>query len=264
MPMHPKLLKTLELEAKYADEPQNLLAKTTPEPTSTHTSQEAKLAPKITTIAAKDKGNITQAELSRNFANNVNSIEQLVEALNNFEGCNLKHTSTNTVVYDGVTNADVMLIGEAPGANEDLKGIPFCGDSGQLMDVYLNTINLARDKNIFITNSVYWRPPANRKPTASEMAICLPWLEKTIALVQPKIIILIGAVAVQTILNQTIAMAKIRRRYFDYSNSYLTQPITTTALYHPSYLLRSPGQKKTCWFDLLHLEKKLYQLEIFK
>jgi DNA polymerase len=168
----------------------------------------------------------------------------------NFDGCQLKKTATKTVFSDGNQQADIMFIGEAPGANEDIQGIPFCGDSGKLLDNMLLSIGLNRT-NIYISNSIFWRPPGNRRPTPDEIAICLPFVEKHIALVNPKLLILVGSTAVSAVMNINDPMSKMRNRFFSYNNNYLSKPIDIAAIFHPSYLLRQPSQKKLAWQDLL-------------
>jgi len=150
-------------------------------------------------------------------------------------------------------DASVMFIGEAPGAEEDAKGIPFCGASGKLMDQIFAHVGLSRDKNIYITNTIFWRPPGNRKPTPEELAMCEPFVEKHIALIRPKLIVLVGGTAVASILGITQGITKIRGKFFDYKNGYLDYSIKAVPIFHPSYLLRSPGQKRYAWIDALQI-----------
>jgi uracil-DNA glycosylase family 4 len=184
------------------------------------------------------------------------TIEELEEMVRNFNGCSLKKTANKTVFCDGNNQAKVMLIGEAPGANEDIEGIPFCGDSGKLLDSMLKFIGLTR-KNFYITNSIFWRPPGNRKPTPEEIKICRPFVEKHIALVNPDLIILVGATAVASVLDQNTPMAKMRQQFHKYTNKYTQKEINTTAIFHPSFLLRQPSQKKQMWEDLLVIQEFL-------
>jgi DNA polymerase len=200
-------------------------------------------------------------EQSRNLADSALDLAQLKEMVLNFEGCSLKKTATNTVFSDGNPNAEIMLIGEAPGSNEDLTGIPFCGDSGKLLDACFKSINYDRN-SLYITNSIFWRPPGNRKPTPDEIAMCLPFVEKHIALIKPKLLILVGSTAVVAMMNINEAMSKIRQKFFKYNNKYLSKEINCCAIFHPSYLLRQPSQKKQMWHDLLLINqfiKKDYQ-----
>jgi uracil-DNA glycosylase family 4 len=172
----------------------------------------------------------------------------------NFELCTLKHTATNTVFADGAIDAKIMIIGEAPGATEDAQGIPFCGESGKLLDNMLASIGLLRTKNFYITNTVFWRPPGNRRPTDEEIEICRPFVEEHIAIIDPELLILVGSTAVESLLGKHLQISKIRREYYQYTNKYLGRNITTTALFHPAYLLRQPMQKKTTWYDLLKIK----------
>lgn len=183
------------------------------------------------------------------------SLEDLRKIVENSECCELKKSATNTVFADGNPHADIMFIGEAPGASEDERGIPFCGQSGKLFDNIIAAIGLMREKNAYITNTVFWRPPANRKPTDEEITVCRPFVKKHIALVQPKLIIMVGSTAVESLLEINAAITKLRGVYFDYTNEYLVnRTIKATAIFHPSYLLRQPAHKKTMWFDMLRIK----------
>lgn len=192
---------------------------------------------------------------ARQLASQASTIEQLKEYLEKFDGPSIKKTANNTVFSDGNPNSSIMIIGEAPGANEDEEGIPFCGASGQLLDKILLSIGLKREKDFYITNSVFWRPPGNRKPTNEETDICLPFVEKHIALIKPKLILLVGSTAAATLLQSNETISRLRGKFYQYNNQYLSQPIPTTVIFHPSYLLRQPLQKKTVWFDLLKIKK---------
>jgi DNA polymerase len=192
-------------------------------------------------------------EYAYNLTDSCTSLAQLKDIVHNFTGCNLKKTATNTVFADGCEKAKIMLIGEAPGANEDATGVPFCGDSGKLLDAIFASIGYDRT-NLYITNSIFWRPPGNRRPSNEEIAICLPFVEKHIALIKPKLIILVGSTAVASVMNIHDSMSSVRKRFFDYKNKYLDDSIKCCAIYHPSYLMRQPSQKKNMWQDLLIIE----------
>ncbi|MBP9752342.1 MAG: uracil-DNA glycosylase [Proteobacteria bacterium] len=166
----------------------------------------------------------------------------------------------NTVFFDGVPTAPVMIIGEAPGADEDQLGKPFVGQSGQLVDKMFKTIGLSRTENLYISNIVFWRPPGNRPPTQQEIDLCLPFLEKHIALVQPKVLVLLGGVAAKTILKTDLGIVKLRGNTHMFSHKSLNNPIPVMPFYHPAYLLRSPRQKATFWHDLLLLKKILSEI----
>lgn len=201
--------------------------------------------------------NLNQAKsLALEIAEKSNSIEELKKGLLEFKSLSVCKTATNLVFGDGVVGSKVILIGEAPGEQEDLRGIPFCGSSGILLDVMLSKISLTRDKNLYITNNIWWRPPANRKPTNEELTICKPILEKYISLLDPKLIILCGSVAANNVLQNNFPISKIRDgKILDYTNSYSKQSIPAMAIFHPSYLLRNPIAKKKMWFDLLQIKE---------
>lgn len=200
---------------------------------------------------------LAAAHASRALADKCNMLEELKNAIENFDGLSIKKTASKTVFGDGQWNARIMVIGEAPGAEEDKQGIPFCGPSGKLLDKTLKSIGLERSKNIFISNTVYWRPPGNRQPSKEETAICLPFVEKMIALINPALLILSGGTATTTLLNQDVSISRLRGKFYDYTNPYLQKPIPVAVTYHPSYLMRSPGQKKQAWLDMQMIRKFL-------
>lgn len=224
-------------------------------PASSTKQTAEKPAATIVTPIATVSSPLEAAVTSRKLADACTSLDALREAISNFKELSICRTATNTVISDGQPDAEIMLIGEAPGANEDIQGIPFCGESGQLMDNLLRWVGLERSRNIYISNTVFWRPPGNRKPTPEELAVCRPFVEKHIALVKPKILLLIGGTATLSLLDTKTGITKLRGQYFDYTNPYLDEPIPATALFHPSYLLRSPMQKKSFWFDLLAIRQ---------
>lgn len=196
-------------------------------------------------------------QLSKSLADQANSLSELEDAVRDFTHLSICKTATNTVFCDGQANSDIMMIGEAPGAEEDKQGIPFCGASGKLLDQMLECIGLSRQKNFYITNTLFWRPPGNRRPTPEEINICKPFVEKHIALFKPKLIILIGGTAITSVLASKQGITKMRGKFFDYSNGYTEETTKLTALFHPSYLLRSPGQKRLAWQDLLMIDEHL-------
>jgi uracil-DNA glycosylase family 4 len=192
---------------------------------------------------------------ARSLADQCKTLEQLRQIVTNFDELSIAKTATNTVFSDGSPNASIMAIGEAPGANEDEEGIPFCGVSGKLLDQVLLSIGLNRATNLYITNSIFWRPPGNRKPTLEENAVCLPFVEKHIALLKPKLILLVGSTAASSLLESTETISRLRSKFYQYENRYLSSPIPVAVIFHPSYLLRQSLQKKTVWFDLLKIKK---------
>lgn len=201
---------------------------------------------------------ITEA---KSIVENVGTLEQLREAIDNFDGLSVKKTASNMVFSDGNPEADIMVIGEAPGRDEDIQGKPFVGVSGQLLDKIFAAIDLSRDadvpeQSIYISNILNWRPPGNRTPTESEIDIARPFIEKHISLVKPKIIVMCGAVAAKGLLKQTHSISKMRKMFHDYQTPDGYQALAM-ATYHPAYLLRTPSQKRAVWQDVLMLQEKL-------
>ncbi len=184
------------------------------------------------------------------------SVEALRRALAAFDGCALKRTATNLVFTDGDVKARVLFVGEAPGAEEDRQGLPFVGPSGRLLDKMLGSIGLDRSR-VLISNTVFWRPPGNRTPTSQETAVCMPFLERLIELVDPTILVALGGPAAKAVLSQTVGIGRLRGKWFNYSTPRLVRPIAATAMFHPAYLLRSPGQKRDTWRDLLEIKRRL-------
>jgi len=187
------------------------------------------------------------------------SLEELREVLSRFDGCALAKTATNLVFGDGSGEARVVLVGEAPGSEEDRRGLPFVGPSGQLLDRMLASIGLPRG-DVFISNTVFWRPPGNRSPSSGEVAVCMPFLERIIELIDPLILVALGGPAANALLGRGESIGKLRGRWFTYQTPRLARPVATTALFHPAYLLRTPGQKRLAWRDLLALRHKLDDL----
>lgn len=193
--------------------------------------------------------NETQSEAQR-IAGAANTIEELRAALESFDGCPLKATATHLCLYDGNPDAQIMIIGEAPGAQEDRQGKPFVGPAGQLLDRMLAAIGLDRGQ-VYITNLLFWRPPGNRNPTPGEIATCLPFLERQIEILQPKLLLLVGGMSAKTLLNRNEGILKLRGRWADYHHPRLAHPIPALPTLHPAYLLRQPAQKREAWRDLL-------------
>lgn len=192
-------------------------------------------------------------------ANNAKDLAELRKELEGFDGCNLKKMATNTVFSDGNSDSEIMIIGEAPGNQEDLQGMPFCGDSGKLLDAMFGAINITRAKNCYITNVIFWRPPGNRRPTTEELAICRPFVERHIQLMKPKVLVLVGSTAMAAILGIKDPISKIRGEFMDYAPGFLENPIKTFTIFHPSYLMRQSSKKRIAWQDMLALEKFLQE-----
>ena len=192
-------------------------------------------------------------------AGEAKDIDALREALEGFDGCPLKKTAMNLVFGDGNPEAKVVLIGEAPGADEDRQGLPFVGASGHLLDKMLGSIGLDRSQ-VFISNTVFWRPPGNRTPNSGEIAVCLPFVERIIELIDPAVLITIGGPATHSLLAQQGSVSRLRGRWFTYETPRMSHPIAATAIYHPAYLLRTPAQKRQAWGDLLGIKAKLAEI----
>ena len=185
---------------------------------------------------------------ARSIARGCASLAELEQALADFEGCPLKRTANRLCFADGDPRADLMLVGEAPGSEEDRQGKPFVGPSGKLLDRMLATIGLERAR-VWITNVIFWRPPGNRAPTAAELAVCLPFLERQIELIEPRLLLFVGGTAARALLGVEQGVTKLRGRRFLYKDrSGSTTPALVT--FHPAYLLRQPLQKKLAWRDL--------------
>lgn len=214
---------------------------------------EESTSPKIETTTTELSNSLV--EKAKLLSESCTNLEQLRNVVTNFKELSIAKTATNTVFSDGNPNAKIMVIGEAPGANEDEQGIPFCGQSGKLMDKMFYHIGWTREKNLYITNSIFWRPPGNRRPTNEENAICLPFVEKHIALLDPTIIILVGSTAAQALLSVNQPISKLRENTHNYYNHYLNRNIPSYVIFHPSYLLRQPSQKQVVWYDLLKIRK---------
>jgi DNA polymerase len=184
------------------------------------------------------------------------TFDRLIDAIESFDGCALKRTATTTCIYDGNPGSRIMLIGEAPGAQEDRQGKPFVGPAGQLLDKMLAAIDLDRGK-VLITNLLFWRPPGNRTPTADEIAACLPFVERMVEIVEPKLLIYVGGSAAKAMLDRNEGITRLRGRWFAYAKG-TGESIPATAIFHPAFLLRQPGRKKETWRDLLAIRQKLH------
>ena len=183
------------------------------------------------------------------------SLEELKAALESFDGCALKKNATTTVFADGTPAGRILLIGEAPGREEDRAGKPFVGKAGQLLNKMLAAIGMDRAQNAYITNVINWRPPENRDPTPDEAAMCMPFLRRHIELVNPLVIVLLGAVAAKHVMGISEGILKSRGRWLEYRVGEKMVPVMPTL--HPAYLLRQPGHKNLIWRDLQAVAAKL-------
>jgi DNA polymerase len=191
---------------------------------------------------------------ARDIVEKIATLEELRAALDKFEGCALRATATQLVFADGNPQARVMLVGEAPGRDEDIEGLPFVGRSGKLLDRMLVAIGLDRTQ-VYIANIIPWRPPGNRTPTPQESAICLPFVRKQIELVNPDVLVCLGGPSATTLLGIKDGITKTRGRWFSFNTG--SRDIRAMPTFHPAFLLRSPLQKRLAWRDFLAVKKAL-------
>lgn len=244
-----------EAEAVYAGAPKALAG------TSAKAPLPGREAAPITAPRPKKLAS-APVDNARTLAAAANTVAELRAAVERYDGCALKATARNTVFSDGAEDAPVLIIGEAPGKDEDEQGKPFVGRSGQLLDRMLAQIGLSRQYNILISNTIYWRPPGNRDPTPGETLACLPFVERLIAITKPKLLILSGKAAANTVLKRDEAVTRLRGRRLLYTRDGLDLPVNTMVMLHPAYLLRQPQQKRLAWTDLLLAEAWLAELGV--
>lgn len=234
-----------------ANEPKRAAASTpAPEPASPTRASPPPARPVQPVVPAEG-----QSALARDIAAACDSLEALRAAMEAFDGCNLKLTAKQLVFADGNPQADLMLVGEAPGRDEDIEGRPFVGRSGQLLDRILSAIGRDRT-NVYIANVIPWRPPGNRTPTPHETEICRPFIERQIELVGPKVLVTLGGPSAKTLLNEADGILKMRGKW----RSVQTPGgvgIPTMPTLHPAYLLRNPAHKKLAWRDFLEVRQRL-------
>lgn len=202
-------------------------------------------------VAAAPEAAIASA---RDAARTAPSLEALRALLETFDGCALKHTATRLVFSDGNPQARIMFVGEAPGRDEDIEGLPFVGRSGKLLDRMIAAIGLDRSK-AYIANVIPWRPPGNRTPTPQETQICLPFIQRQIELVNPDVLVTLGNPSTQTLLQTREGIMRTRGKWLNYDTG--TRTIRAIATFHPAYLLRSPSYKRMSWLDLRAIAKAL-------
>ena len=186
-------------------------------------------------------------------------LQELKDSISKIKNCELKKNSTNVVFSDGNPNAKIMIIGEGPGANEDLEGIPFIGRTGELLDKMLLSISLDRD-NVYISNVVNYRPPENRNPTKEEIIRYLPYLTKHIEIINPQILILLGSTALNTIIGNDNVISDVRGKWIEKKIGSCNTSVIVS--FHPAFLMRQPDQKKLSWVDLKMIKKKIIDLKI--
>ncbi|MCC9620706.1 uracil-DNA glycosylase [Thalassospira sp. MA62] len=192
---------------------------------------------------------------ARDAAAAATSLSELHEAIEKFEGCALKKSASNTVFGVGNTEAKLVLVGEAPGAEEDRQGVPFVGPSGKLLDAMLRSIGLSREE-VYITNILPWRPPGNRQPTTAEVAVCEPFVRRHLELIAPKVVICLGGSAAKALMEEDRGITRLRGTWKEISFADGGKA-DLTAMFHPAYLLRTPEQKRLAWRDLREVSQKL-------
>lgn len=212
-------------------------------------------APALAKASVPDDAKIAMA---RQLALGAGSLEELREQLAAFDGCNLKFTAKNLVFADGNPAAPIMFVGEAPGREEDLEGVPFIGRSGQLLDRMFAAIGLDRS-TVYIANTIPWRPPGNRTPTPLETEICRPFFERQVELANPKILVALGGPAAKALTNASEGILRLRGNWKTHlTPSGIEIPVMPTL--HPAYLLRNPAQKRFAWRDFLNVKMRLRSL----
>lgn len=191
----------------------------------------------------------------------ITTLEGLHQAANTLP-LSIRETATNLVFGAGNAHSpDIMLVGEAPGEEEDRTGQPFVGPAGQMLTNMLKAIGYDREQ-VYITNILFWRPPGNRTPKTEEVATCLPFLLRHIELVKPKTILLLGGVAGKALLGSDLSVGRMRGRWWSHHSAGLEANLPVLVTFHPSYLLRTPAQKRDSWADLRHLKKKINELQV--
>lgn len=224
--------------------------------------QAAAATPATVSAPLGAAGTLAALDDARALAAKAQNLEELRAALEGFKGIALRRTATQMVFADGNLAAKIMLVGEAPGGDEDRIGRPFVGLSGQLLDRMLASIGLSRENNVYISNVINWRPPGNRAPSDAEIALSLPFIERHIELVNPQLVVFVGGVAAKALMNTAQGITRLRGRFVEYKTANMQAPIPAMPLFHPAYLLRSPAQKGHAWADLLQIKAKAASLGI--
>jgi len=221
-----------------------------PQPAAPPPEAKGRAAPPATAPLIPEEA----AMAAREAAKSAKGLDELRAILEGFEGCGLKATATRLVFADGNPQAKLMFVGEAPGRDEDIEGLPFVGRSGKLLDRMLAAIGLDRTK-VYIANIVPWRPPGNRTPTPQEQQICLPFILRQIELADPDVLVCLGGPSAQALLGIKDGITKTRGRWFNFDTG--KRQIRALATFHPAFLLRSPLQKRFAWRDFLAIKKAL-------
>ena len=244
------------VDCALMDEPVNRVSDGSAGPRDAPQSSPVRTAPATMPMARAETALAPEATIqsAREAARTAPSLEVLRAMLEKFDGCALKSTATRLVFADGNPQARIMFVGEAPGREEDIEGLPFVGRSGQLLNRMIAAIGLDR-RSAYIANVIPWRPPGNRTPTPQETQICLPFIQRQIELVNPDVLVTLGNPSTQTLLSTREGIMKTRGRWFDYDTGSRT--IRALPTFHPAYLLRSPSYKRLAWQDLRAIAKAL-------
>jgi DNA polymerase len=242
------------VDAMLLDEPLDRIAAGRIVPPAPPPRQVAAAAPRAVTAQPDVSAAVAQAQA---LAAQADSLDALAAAIAAFEGCPLRFegAARQSVFYRGRPDAPLMVVGEGPGAEEDVQGKPFVGRAGQLLDRMLAAAGLT--DRVFITNTVFWRPPGNRTPTPAEQAICAPFVERAVALVAPKMLLLVGGASAKAMLKKDEGILSLRGRWFEWRSADGSQELPAMPTLHPAFLLRQPAAKKRAWSDLLTLTERL-------
>jgi uracil-DNA glycosylase len=248
------------VDCALAEEPVNRLVDPDIAPAASEPAppKQLRTAPAVIPAARAEATVAPEAAVAsaREAARTAPTLEALRALLETFDGCALKQTATRLVFADGNPQARIMFVGEAPGRDEDIEGLPFVGRSGKLLDRMISAIGLDRTR-AYIANVIPWRPPGNRTPTPQETQICLPFIQRQIELVNPDVLVTLGNPSTQTLLSTREGIMRTRGKWFDYDTG--TRVIRALATFHPAYLLRSPSYKRMSWQDLRSIAKALEQ-----
>ncbi|MDB5432808.1 MAG: uracil-DNA glycosylase [Caulobacter sp.] len=246
------------VEASYADAPIDRMAEGLAQLSARRAAVSAAIAPSAARVPVKPAGpDISQAlAQARALAAAAPDLEALAAAIAGFDGCALKFEGASQSVFSrGRPDAPLMIIGEGPGGDEDRQGEPFVGRAGKLLDRMLTAAGL--QDQVFITNTVFWRPPGNRTPTPAEQAVCAPFLHRAIQLVGPRMLLLAGAAAAKSVLRSSEGILAMRGRWFDWKAEEGDLELPALPTLHPAFLLRQPAAKKKAWADMLMLSERL-------
>src|SRR6195952_3062589 len=245
------------VDCALMDEPVNRMSDDSAAPRDPPQAPPVRTAPAAMPVARSGPAPAQDVAIqsAREAARTAPALEVLRAMLEQFDGCALKSTATRLVFADGNPLARIMFVGEAPGREEDIEGLPFVGRSGQLLNRMIAAIGLKRG-DVYIANVIPWRPPGNRTPTPQETQICLPFIQRQIELVNPEVLVTLGNPSTQTLLSTREGIMKTRGRWFDYDTG--TRKIKAMATFHPAYLLRSPSYKRLAWQDFRAIAKVLH------